>query len=93
MKCKIENVVIKCIASCLPKDILEMVSLKEKFGEKVVESTMKGTGIERIHVAAEHETTADLCARAAEQLFEAAGIDRQCIDGVVFVSQTMCVAG
>lgn len=89
MKCKINNIDIKCIATCLPEGVLEMTSLKEKFGEKVVVSTMKGTGIERLHVAAEHETTADLCAKAADKLFEATGIDRKCIDGVVFVSQTM----
>lgn len=89
MKCQIKNIDIKCIATCLPEGVLEMTTLKDKFGEKVVEGTMKGTGIERLHIAAEHETTADLCARAAEQLFEATGIDRQSIDGVVFVSQTM----
>ena len=89
MKCKINNIDIKCIATCLPEGVLEMSSLKDKFGEKVVETTMKGAGIERLHVAADHETTADLCARAAENLFDATGIDRQNIDGVVFVSQTM----
>ena len=89
MKCQINNIDIKCIATCLPEGVLEMTSLKDKYGEKMVEGTMKGTGIERLHVAADHETTADLCTRAAEQLFEATGIDRQSIDGVVFVSQTM----
>lgn len=89
MKCLIDNIDIKCIATCLPEGVLEMTSLKDKFGEKVVENTIKGAGIERLHVAADHETTADLCARAAEQLFEATGFDRNEIDGVVFVSQTM----
>ena len=89
MKCLIDNIDIKCIATCLPEGILEMSSLKEKFGEKVVEDTIKGSGIERLHVAANHETTADLCERAANKLFEATGVDRNDIDGVVFVSQTM----
>lgn len=88
MKCIINNVRIKAIATCLPEGILEMETLKEKFGDKV-DSTIKGTGIERLHVAADHETTADLCTKAAEQLFEAVGIDRSIVDGVVFVSQTM----
>ena len=61
MKCKINNIDIKCIATCLPEGILEMTSLKEKFGKKAVEDTMKGSGIERIHIASPHETTADLC--------------------------------
>ena len=89
MKCKINNIDIKCIATCLPEGILEMTSLKEKFGKKAVEDTMKGSGIERIHIASPHETTADLCERAAKKLFEATGFERAEIDGVVFVSQTM----
>ncbi len=88
MKCIIENVEIKSIATCLPEGILEMSSLKEKFGEKEVEDTIKGSGIERLHVAAKDETTADLCQRAAELLFEKDIIDRSTIDGVVFVTQT-----
>ena len=89
MKCVINNIDIKCIATCLPEGVLEMSSLKEQFGEKVIEDTIKGSGIERLHVAGPHETTADLCERAANNLFEATKIDRSEIDGVVFVSQTM----
>ena len=88
MKCIINNVEIKSIATCLPEGILEMSSLKERFGEKEVEDTIKGSGIERLHVAAEHETTSDLCFRAAEQIFNTENIDRSTIDGLVFVSQT-----
>ncbi len=88
MKCIINNVEIKSIATCLPEGILEMSSLKERFGEKEVEDTIKGSGIERLHVAAEHETTADLCQRAAELFLNAENIDKSTIDGVVFVSQT-----
>ena len=89
MKCLIDNNDIKCIATCLPEGILEMSSLKSRFGEKEVDDTIKGSGIERLHVATDHETTADLCERAANCLFEATKIDRGEIDGVVFVSQTM----
>ena len=88
MKCIINNVEIKSIATCLPEKILEMSSLKERFGEKEVEDTIKGSGIERLHVAEVGETTSDLCQRAAELLFETENIDRSTIDGVVFVSQT-----
>lgn len=89
MKCLFDNIDIKCIATCLPEGILEMSSLKERFGEKPVNDTIKGSGIERLHVADDHETTADLCEHAANRLFEATGFDRNEIDGVVFVSQTM----
>ncbi len=89
MKCLISNIDIKCISTCLPEGILEMSSLKERFGDKAVEDTVKGSGIERLHVAGPHETTADLCERAANNLFDATKVDRNQIDGVVFVSQTM----
>jgi len=88
MKCIFKNVEIKSIATCLPEKVVEMRSYADKFGEKVVEETIKGSGIERLHEAADGETTADLCQRAAELIFEKEGIDRSTIDGVVFVSQT-----
>ena len=88
MKCIIENVEIKSIATCLPEKVVEMTSFADKFGEKNVEDTITGSGIERLHEAAVGETTADLCQRAAELLFEKESIDRSIIDGVVFVSQT-----
>ncbi len=88
MKCFFKNVEIKSIATCLPEKVIEMTSFSDKFGEKVVEDTIKGSGIERLHEAAVGETTADLCQKAAELIFEKEGIDRSTIDGVVFVSQT-----
>lgn len=88
MKCIFKNVEIKCIATCLPEKVVEMSSYANKFGEKVVEETIKGSGIERLHEAVDGETTADLCQKAAELIFEKENIDRSSIDGVVFVSQT-----
>lgn len=88
MKCIFKNVEIKSIATCLPEKVVEMTSYVGKFGHKVVEETINGSGIERIHEAAIGETTADLCQRAAELIFEKEHIDRNTIDGVVFVSQT-----
>lgn len=88
MKCIFKKIEIKSIATCLPEKVIEMTSFSEKFGEKVVEETIKGSGIERLHEAAIGETTADLCQRAAELIFEKEGIDCSTIDGVVFVSQT-----
>ena len=88
MKCIFDNVEIKSIATCLPENVLEMSSLKDAFGIKEVEDTIKGSGIQRLHVAVEHETTADLCQKAAELIFEKEQFDRSTIDGIVFVSQT-----
>ena len=88
MKCIFKNIEIKSIATCLPDKVVEMSSYADKFGAKVVEETIKGSGIERLHEARIGETTADLCQRAAELIFEEESIDRNTIDGIVFVSQT-----
>ena len=88
MKCVFKNVEIKSVATCLPEKVVEMTSYVDKFGEKVVTETISGSGIERLHHVAVGETTADLCQRAAELIFEKEQIDRSIIDGVVFVSQT-----
>lgn len=87
MKSIIKNVEIKSIATCLPKGILEMSSLKDKFGEKEVEVAIKGSGIERLHVTEAGETASDLCYEAAELILKNEGVDRTSIDGLVFVSE------
>ncbi len=89
MKCIIKNVEIKSIATYVPEKILELSTLKDKFGEKEVESTIAGSGIERLHIAEQHQTTGDLCYEAALKILEEENIDRDTIDGLVFVSQTM----
>ena len=87
MKCIINNVEIKSIASCLPQNVVEMTSLKDVFGEKEVEDTIKGSGIERLHWAEPHQTASDLCFEAASLMIEKESIDRSTIDGLVFVSE------
>ena len=88
MKCIINNVAIKSIITCLPEDIREMTSFSEVYGEKTVEDTISSSGIERVHVAKEKETSSDLCFQAAEALIEKEGIDKTTIDGLIFVSLT-----
>lgn len=88
MKCIINNVEIKSLITCLPKDIKEMSSYIGLYGEKEVADTIKSSGIERVHVAKQNETTSDLCFQAAEALIQKEGIDKSTIDGLVFVSLT-----
>jgi 3-oxoacyl-[acyl-carrier-protein] synthase-3 len=87
MKTIINNVEIKSIATCVPRGILEMSSLKSKFGEKEVETAIKVAGIERLHVTEAGETASDLCFQAAELIIGSESIDRSTIDGLVFVSE------
>lgn len=88
MKCLINNVEIKAIATCLPQNSFEMNSLKGKYEDKEIDNVMKTTGVVRVHVAEQCQTTSDLCFEAAELLLKSEDINKDEIDGVVFVSQT-----
>ena len=88
MKCLINDVRVRAIATCLPQGCFEMDSLKEKHGVKEIDNVKKTTGVERVHVADHSQTTSDMCFEAAELLIKNEGIDRNEIDGGVFVSQT-----
>ena len=88
MKTIIPNISIRAISSYLPAEILEMTELSVLFGENEVKSIIKATGIERVHIADENETSSDMCFNAAEYLIKKEGIELSSIDGLVFVSQT-----
>ena len=88
MKALIRNVEIKAVNAWLPKEVLEMTSLSPLYGESEVQSIMRTTGVERVRIAPKGMTSSDMCQYAAEDLFEKYGINREEIDGLVFVSQT-----
>lgn len=88
MKAIISNVRIAAVASYLPPSIMEMSSLSDEFGEKEVANIIKATGVERVRVADATETSSDLCQRAAEHLIKKENLNKEEIDGLVFVSQT-----
>lgn len=88
MKCRLNNIEIRAIATYLPSDVLEMRSLASIYGEKSVETIMKATGVERVHIAKTDETASDMCFAAANHLIEQEKIPKETIDGLVFISQT-----
>ena len=93
MKCKLKGIDIEAITTYLPPKIREMDSLIPVYGEKVVKQTVLGSGIERLHVADDDQTSSDMCYEAAEYLIEKEQIDRSKIDGLVMVSQTFDYLG
>ena len=93
MKCELKGIDIRAISTYLPANVLEMVSLNEVFGEKEVRHTILGSGIERLHVADDSQTSLDLCYEAAENLIHKDNIDRSAIDGLIMVSQTFDYLG
>ena len=88
MKTIINNVYVRAVNSWLPKTNVELRSFASLYGDAEVESIIKATGVERVRVADEAMTSSDMCFNAAEVLFEQDKVDRSCIDGLVFVSQT-----
>ena len=65
-----------------------MSSLSDLFGEASVNMVMKATGVERVQIADEEQTASDMCYEAARFLLEKEEINKEEIDGLVFVSQT-----
>jgi 3-oxoacyl-[acyl-carrier-protein] synthase-3 len=88
MQTIIDNINIVAITSWLPQESLEMDSLQTEYGEKEVANIIKVTGIERSRIATLGDTASDMCFRAASYLLEQERIDKDDIDGLVFVSQT-----
>lgn len=88
MKCKLDNVKIQAIATYLPERILEMSSLYGLYGEANVKMVMNATGVERVHVANENQTASDMCYVAANFLLDKENVNKNDIDGLVFISQT-----
>jgi len=93
MKVKINKIIIDAISTYLPVKIREMSNYTDVFGEDVIASTLKGTGIDRLHVAGDNETSLDMCYIAAKNLFEKENIDPGEIDGLVMISQSFDFLG
>ena len=87
MKVILNNLQVKAVVSWLPENRLEMISLGKIYGDAEVVSVMKATGVERVRVADVDMCSSDMCQKAAEVLIEREGIDKNEIDGLVFVSQ------
>ena len=79
---------IRAIASVIPKDRVELMSLSDTFGEETVKKIIRSTGITEVRVAKEGLTSSDLCVQAAENIINSLEINREEIDGVIFVTQT-----
>lgn len=86
MNVKIDGIHIAGIASCLPKEVREIDSLSDIFGEKQIRRLKKSTGVEQLHVVSDGQTASDLCVAAAENLISEMKIDKSSIDAIVFAS-------
>lgn len=88
MKTIINNVSVEAMTAWLPQQVLDMQSLSSAFDAKQVQAIIRATGVEQARIAPKEMTASDMCQYAAEELIEKEGLDRNKIDGLVFVSQT-----
>ena len=88
MNFTIPNISVEVISSVLPKNVLDIRDLNNVFGEDKINNSIKMTGIEKVFISNEFETTADLGIDAANNIFNQLSINREDIDSIVFISQT-----
>lgn len=86
---EIKNVEIKAISTVVAEREESAFSIPGLYGGNIkrLKKVVEATGFEKRRVAAPETTAADMCVRAAEDIFENSGIGRDSIEAVVFVSQ------
>ena len=83
---KVENVAIRGISGCVPKNIEENKDLPF-YAPGEAEQVIEAIGIERRHVAPLDTTASDLCLKAAELLISKLGWEKESIDLLAFCTQ------
>jgi 3-oxoacyl-[acyl-carrier-protein] synthase-3 len=87
MKIHQNNVVIKGIATAIPKNKVDLLSYASLFGEDEIKRIALSTGITSVRVA-NKQSTSELCLAAAETLLNELNLNGSDFDGIIFVSQT-----
>jgi 3-oxoacyl-[acyl-carrier-protein] synthase III len=84
----VSGVAIRGLACALPAQVVTNDAFIERFGAEGVKSVVDMIGVETRHVAAPHQTTADLCEAAARVVLERLSWAPETVDALIFVSQT-----
>lgn len=79
---------IKAISYYLPKNVVTNDDLIAEFPEWSVEKVAKKVGVNKRHLAAEHETAGDLAEQAALKLFSENNINPLDIDFIILCTQS-----
>lgn len=86
---ELKNIQISAIATAVPKQQKNVFEYcKDFLTEREIRRMIKNTGFTCLRIADESTTIDDLCFAAAEHLIQHLSIDRNEMDGIVFVSQT-----
>lgn len=84
-----QGVRMSALAAAVPDAYEKISNYVGPFSEEEIEKFCKSTGVrERYYCAGLGMTTADLCVAAAEEIFSRTKIDRDSIDGLIFLSQS-----
>lgn len=84
----INDIKISAVSAAMPRNYLDLDSLKSLYGENEVKRIMDSTGIKKVRVAELGMKTSDLCQAAALNLFKQIQLDPMDIDAIVLVTQT-----
>jgi 3-oxoacyl-[acyl-carrier-protein] synthase-3 len=87
MKIKLNNVFVEALTTVVGSREIDLKSHFSLYGESELNKIIGVTGIEKVRYS-DKEIASDLCFSAAERLFKELNIDRDQIDGILFVSQT-----
>lgn len=82
------NIRVAGVACAVPTNEVKTESYKPKFGDEEVEKFMEMTGVRASHRTSEHQTCSDLGFRAASELLEKKGINREEIGALIFSSHS-----
>lgn len=87
---KFQGIKVSGIVTSVPENISRIDDEIELYGgnEKQVARIKKAIGLNKRHITDSKTTTLDLCIDAAENLINGLSLNRDCIDGVIFVTQT-----
>ncbi len=82
------NIGISGISACVPKKNVSNQNLEEPLTGKLLDKTIKTTGIFNRRIADKNICASDLCYESAKELIHEMEIDKNSIDFVIFVTQT-----
>ena len=86
---KLKNIRVSSISSAVPSNCISILDYcNGLLTEREAKRLSRSTGFEKLCISNENMTTADLCFAAGKQIFNSANVDKNDIDGIVFVSQT-----
>jgi 3-oxoacyl-[acyl-carrier-protein] synthase-3 len=87
---KFKNIKISGVVTVVPTTVCCIDDEIELYGgnEKQIARIKRAVGLDKRHVTDNSTTTLDLCVDAAEKLILGMGLEKELIDGVIFVTQT-----